>query len=408
MATSWQQGLRGTGLGMKGENAGGLKSSNNFGGLGNGKIEGGKITKRRAALGDISNRTSGQGNNGFGGPKAKKSLGYSKPSFTIATENDNNRSKVGRSTKSNMKVNGIEEDKDEKMDMSILEEGEEETKMAVGKSIHQTPLPEVDPCDENDLHNPKYAAEYVGQIYTHLRQCQNKYVARPDYMDMQSDISIKMRALLVDWLIQVHIKFELLPQTLYLTINLLDRFLSKRDTHRSKLQLVGCACMLLASKYEEIYAPECCDFVNMSDKAFDIEDILDMESVILNVLEFNLTTPSAYTFLRRYMKVSCSTAKTQHMATFLVERSLQEYGLLLHSASLLAASALYIAQECTDPRRTWNSVLKRHTQYSYDDMEDCIDHIKMLYTTNNKDYLQAVNKKYSSSKYMNVSAINFT
>lgn len=77
-----------------------------------------------------------------------------------------------------------------------------------------------------------------------------------DYMDSQPEINEKMRAILIDWLIQVHHKFELSPETLYLTINIIDRYLASKTTSRRELQLVGMSAMLIASKYEEIWAPE--------------------------------------------------------------------------------------------------------------------------------------------------------
>ena len=79
-----------------------------------------------------------------------------------------------------------------------------------------------------------------------------------DYMAVQPDINAKMRSILVDWLTEVHLKFELMPETLYLTINIVDRFLSMKVVPRRELQLVGISSMLLASKYEEIWAPEVC------------------------------------------------------------------------------------------------------------------------------------------------------
>lgn len=86
-----------------------------------------------------------------------------------------------------------------------------------------------------------------------------------------------MRAILIDWLIEVHLKFKLLPETLFLTINLIDRYLEKTVIPRTKLQLVGVTSMLISSKYEEIYAPEVRDFVYITDKAYSKEEILAME-----------------------------------------------------------------------------------------------------------------------------------
>ena len=87
----------------------------------------------------------------------------------------------------------------------------------------------------------------------------------------QDDINDRMRAILVDWLVEVHLKFKLMPETLYLTVNIIDRFLEVRSVMRSKLQLVGVTAMLLASKYEEIYAPEVRDFVYITDRAYTRE-----------------------------------------------------------------------------------------------------------------------------------------
>lgn len=77
-----------------------------------------------------------------------------------------------------------------------------------------------------------------------------------DYMGTQPDLNAKMRSILIDWLIEVHRKFELMPETLYLTVNIVDRFLSLKTVPRKELQLVGISSMLIACKYEEIWAPE--------------------------------------------------------------------------------------------------------------------------------------------------------
>jgi hypothetical protein len=59
-----------------------------------------------------------------------------------------------------------------------------------------------------------------------------------------------MRAILIDWLIDVHLKFKLLPETLYITVGIIDRYLSLHTVARSKLQLVGITALFVASKYE--------------------------------------------------------------------------------------------------------------------------------------------------------------
>jgi hypothetical protein len=70
-----------------------------------------------------------------------------------------------------------------------------------------------------------------------------------------------MRAVLIDWLIQVHMKFQLLQETMYLTVYFIDSYLQRMDVSKMHLQLVGVTAMFLASKYEEMYVPAIEDFV---------------------------------------------------------------------------------------------------------------------------------------------------
>ena len=77
-----------------------------------------------------------------------------------------------------------------------------------------------------------------------------------------------MRSILVDWLVDVHLKFKLLPETLFITINLIDRFLEKSKVTKTRLQLVGVTALFIASKYEEIYPPELKDFIYITDRAY--------------------------------------------------------------------------------------------------------------------------------------------
>lgn len=134
-----------------------------------------------------------------------------------------------------------------------------------------------------------------------------------DYMDSQPEINAKMRGILVDWLVQVHNKFELSQETLYLTINLVDRFLASKATPRKELQLVGLGAMLIASKYEEIWAPEVSELVFIADSTYTSKQILIMEKKILGQLEWSLTVPTPYVFLVRFIKASMTDAKVSRI-----------------------------------------------------------------------------------------------
>lgn len=110
-------------------------------------------------------------------------------------------------------------------------------------------------------------------MYEHFREKELVTSVQPIYMAKQPHINERMRSILVDWLIEVHLKFKLVPETLYLTVNLIDRYLERKNVSRSKLQLVGVTSLLIASKYEDIYPPELRDLVYMCDRAYSKKDV---------------------------------------------------------------------------------------------------------------------------------------
>lgn len=168
-------------------------------------------------------------------------------------------------------------------------------------------------------------------------------------MDDQPELNSMMRAILVDWIVEVHMKFRLLPETLYLCINIIDRYLSfSPGVPRKRLQLVGVTALLLACKYEEIYPPEVKDCVYITDRAYTRQDVLDMEAHIVKTLKFRMTVPTGYPFLQRFLHVSKATRMMRHLANFYMERMLQEYGMLNYRPSIVAASAVSLAMNNPD------------------------------------------------------------
>ena len=225
-------------------------------------------------------------------------------------------------------------------------------------------------------------------------------------MKNQTDINDKMRAILIDWLVEVHLKFKLMPETMYLTVNIIDRFLEKKQVIRQKLQLVGVTAMLLASKYEEIYAPEVRDFVYITDKAYTKEQILQMEATMLNTLEFRITVPTAYVFTNRFLKVAGAAAdvKANHFAAYLAERMLQEHKMLAYAPSMVAAATVNVALRTLKSRAAWDRKLEHFSGYSQDALRACIKDCEELLAAP-ANTLKAVQKKYALPKYSEVSNI---
>ncbi|KHJ79089.1 cyclin domain protein [Oesophagostomum dentatum] len=160
----------------------------------------------------------------------------------------------------------------------------------------------------------------------------------------------KMRSILVDWLVQVHTRFHLLPETLHLTVYLLDVMLSRTKVDKNELQLVGVASMLVASKYEEMYAPDIHDFEYITDNAYNKKMILKMEARILTAADFDLSRPHSLIFLRWFSKEMKFGMRMHHMAKFLMEMAFLDASLSPILPSRTACACTYIAAKlCETP-----------------------------------------------------------
>jgi hypothetical protein len=166
----------------------------------------------------------------------------------------------------------------------------------------------------------------------------------PNYMESQKELAWKMRGILTDWLVQVHFRFRLLPETLFLAVNIIDRFLSARVVSLAKLQLVGVACMFVAAKVEEIVAPSAANFLYCADSSYTEVEILQAEKYILKTLDWNLSYPNPMHFLRRVSKADEYNVQVRTIGKYLMEISCLEWRLIAAPPSLLAASSIWLAR----------------------------------------------------------------
>ena len=138
-------------------------------------------------------------------------------------------------------------------------------------------------------------------------------------MTNQRDINSRMRAILIDCLIDVHLKYKLLPQTMYIAVNLIDRYSKKNDTNRAKLQLVGTTAIFISCKYEETYPPDLKDFIYIIDGAYLKSDDLRMENKILSNLNFDVTFLIQGALFEAYKRILDLDEKTFKLAWFSTE-----------------------------------------------------------------------------------------
>ncbi|PKA53047.1 Cyclin-B1-1 [Apostasia shenzhenica] len=251
--------------------------------------------------------------------------------------------------------------------------------------------------DAEDEENELAMAEYVEDLYKFYKQNEDSCCAR-DYMISQTEINPKMRSILVDWLIEVHHKFELMPETLYLTVFIIDRYLSVESVLRKELQLVGVGAMLIACKYEEIWAPEVNDFICIADRAYTREQILKMEKLILNKLDWSLTYPTSYVFILRFLKAANSDKEMENMAFFFAELALMHYAMMVYRPSMVAAAAVYAARCTLRKTPLWNKTLEYHTGFSESQLNGCVKLMVSTHSSLPESKLTVIYRKYSKEE----------
>ncbi|KAH9741094.1 Cyclin-B1-2 [Citrus sinensis] len=224
--------------------------------------------------------------------------------------------------------------------------------------------------DAPDVNDDLAVVEYVDDIYMFYKLTEEEGRVH-DYMVSQANINAKMRTILVDWLIEVHNKFKLMPETLYLTVNILDRYLSMKTVNRRELQLVGISSMLIACKYEEIWAPQVNDFICISDYAYIGSQ---MENLVFFLAELGIS---------HYPTVIC------------------------YCPSMLAAASVYAAHCTLNKSPLWTETLKHHTGYSEEQLKDCAKLLVSFHlAAAESEQKLGVYKKFSSHKRGAVALLN--
>ncbi|XP_073525947.1 cyclin-A1 [Phyllobates terribilis] len=246
-------------------------------------------------------------------------------------------------------------------------------------------------------------AEYIDEIHHYLREAEIKHRPKPYYMRKQPDITSTMRTILVDWLAEVREEYKLRSETLFLAINYLDRFLSCMSVLRGKLQLVGTAAILLASKYEEIYPPDVDEFVYITDDTYTKNQLLRMEHLLLKVLAFDLTVPTINQFLLQYIHKQSGGTRAEHLAMYMAELTLlQEEPFLKYLPSVTAAAA-YALANYTINQHFWPETLQTFTGYSLSDLAPCLVDLHRTCLNAPNQAQQAIREKYKTPEYMQVS-----
>ncbi|XP_055335123.1 G2/mitotic-specific cyclin-B-like isoform X2 [Paramacrobiotus metropolitanus] len=251
----------------------------------------------------------------------------------------------------------------------------------------------------DDVGNEALVVAYVEHIYTYLYHREHSLLSK-DYMDGMS-VNPRMRTILVDWIVSVTHKFKMCQDTLFLSLNIVDRFLSipEIDVTKDELQLIGVTAMFVAGKFEEVYPPDLEDYVYISDQACTKNQILDCEMMMVNALNFDFTRPLPVHFLRRCCKAANANPDEYCSAKFHLELAQMHIDFVEVKPSLLAAGALYLAllfrRRLSD---FWDSKLTYYSSYEEGAVKQMASRLLDVLKQARTARLQCIIKKYATPK----------
>ncbi|KAL2271057.1 hypothetical protein VTJ83DRAFT_428 [Remersonia thermophila] len=188
--------------------------------------------------------------------------------------------------------------------------------------------------------------EYLEDIMQHLRHMEDETLPDANLIDMQREIQWFMRPYLIDFLIEAHSAFSLLPETLFLTVNLLDRYCSKRVVYKQHYQLVGCAALLIAAKYgdKKDRVPQINELNNMCCGLYDAGMFTQMEMHVLNTLDWNIGHPTVDFFTKLAAAEERDSVEVEHMASYICEIALYHRDFVSTKPSVMARASLALAR----------------------------------------------------------------
>nr|Q810T2.2 RecName: Full=G2/mitotic-specific cyclin-B3 [Mus musculus]CAD88194.1 cyclin B3 [Mus musculus] len=256
---------------------------------------------------------------------------------------------------------------------------------------------------EKEGQDPLLNTIYAKDVFNYLKEREEKFLVQK-YMDGQMELTSDMRAILVDWLVEIQGSFQMTHETLYLAVKIMDLYLMKAQCKKNHLQLLGSTTYMIAAKFEESYPPSLSEFLFICEDMYEKSDMVSLESSILQTLNFDINIPTAYNFLRRYASCIHASMKTLTLSRFICEMTLQEYEYIEERPSKLAAASFILALYM---RNLSNCVptLEYFTGYKMAELHILVRKLNHLLNFRSHSILKNVFEKYSEETYFEVAKI---
>ncbi|XXH00094.1 hypothetical protein Hte_006436 [Hypoxylon texense] len=268
--------------------------------------------------------------------------------------------------------------------------------IAAAKEIVENRRTGEDP-DDDESWDISMVIEYGEEIFQYMKEVEMELMPNAHYMDIQTELKWSMRSVLIDWVVQVHMRFGLLPETLFLTVNFIDRFLSLKIVSLNKLQLVGATALLLAAKYEEINCPSVQEIVYMVDGGYSIQEVIKAERFMLCMLNFELGWPGPMSFMRRISKADDYDNEIRTVAKYFLEVAIMDERFVGSPPSYLAAGAQCLSRMILE-KGDWTPDHVYYSEYTYSQLKPLIATLLDCCRIARKHHC-AVFEKYSSKQF---------
>ncbi|XP_043069906.2 G2/mitotic-specific cyclin-B3-like [Drosophila bipectinata] len=276
--------------------------------------------------------------------------------------------------------------------------------------VPNNPVPlDVEDFDRKNWDDPFQVSPYAKDIFSYFQSREVKFPIG-DYMARQKNLTTGMRALLVDWMVDVQEILEVHHEALYLGVKIVDLYLNRREISKERLQLLGAAAFFIACKYEEHKPPGVVDFLNVCDGTYNREELLAMERKVLRVLNFDLGIPLSYRFLRRYARCAKAPMPTLMLARYILELSLMNYATISFSDSQMASAALFMALRMHGGsgqlhQQTWNSTLIYYTGYQLAEFAQIVPVLNAGLHCDEQADIKTIRRKYSHKIFNEVAKV---
>lgn len=214
--------------------------------------------------------------------------------------------------------------------------------------------------DVINFRTPELVGEYVGQCVKWMRTQEEEFKIRNNYIEAprikkttrgKKTTSYKItkedRATAIDLVMEIHRKYGLVSETLFVAVTTIDRFLSAKNEglRRARdIEAIAIASLLIASKYEDIYPPALDEMIKMMNRPSNRKEVLEWEFKILKTLVFQITVPTPLRFLERFASTSIVYQNAFQLAQYVIELALYDFDIAYNlTPSEIASVALFIA-----------------------------------------------------------------